>query len=272
MSHFTRTIPDSILVRGYVTTGANLADIDVKTASALNGDGGGTWTPSTLIEINGAGAIVAGPWTLSGAAVTASPPGGSVPTILFNRGTAGDYFGLAAAHTGASPVVHTGLFEYLSVIPGVVIWFGGLLPTVKGARFFTPLSVYSGAASITSVEISWRVREAHANIPQYLPRMRVIAVADDGTVYPLRAKDATTDVDGFQYLPTPLTGAAYYNLGAIQVWTYTCNIVLPVDSSRYIYFVEFIEESGTNSWTSSGSSFVSANTHFALLTIFDGRN
>lgn len=270
MTHLLRIIPDSKLVRGYVITAADISAIDAKTACALNGDEGGSWTAAAAITIGGAGVIIAGLWTMSSAGVNVTT-GVSTP-ITFARGTVDDYFGFDPAHTGASPVVRSGFVEFFSAIPGSVAWLGGLIVGFHGAKFITPLYVYSGASKIDSIDISWRVRESHANIPQYLPQVRAIAVDDEGNVTPLRSKDATTDANGFQFLPTPASGAAYYNGSLAQAWTYTCNVVLPMDSSKYVYYLEFIEESGTNSWVSAGNQFFFAQSHFSLVTIFDGRN
>lgn len=270
MAHLTRAIADTVLVRGYITTTQNLIDIDQKTFVSLNGDEGGTWSPTAPIIIAGTGVVIAGLWVMSGAGVSVTT-GVSKP-ITFNKGTAGDYFGIDPSHAGYTPSTISNFFDYYAPVAQAVGWFGGLLPNQPGARFFTPLNVYSGASKIDNVVITWRVRESHAALPQYLPRARVVAVTDEGVVIPLRTKDATTDADGFQFLPTPASPSAYYNAHLPQTWTYTCNVVLPVDSAKYVYYIEFIEESGTNSWTSLGSQFISAVTHHSAVTIFDGRN
>lgn len=270
MAHLTRAIDDTVLVRGYIVSTQNLIDIDQKTFVSLNGDEGGAWAPTAPIVIGGTGVIIAGLWTISGSG--ASVTTGVSKSITFNRGTSGDYFGFDPSHAGALPATVSNFFEFYTPVAQSVVWFGGLLPTKTGARFFTPLNVYSGASQINTVVITWRVRETHSALPQYLPRVRVIAVTDEGVVIPLRSSDATTDADGFQFLPTPASVTAYNNGLVAQTWTYTCNVVLPVDSTEYTYFIEFIEESGTGSWVSSGSQFIKSVTNHSLVTIFDGRN
>lgn len=277
MAHLVRILTDAALKRGLVVTGQNLADIDQNTVLGINGDGGGTWSPAAAVEINGAKipnggpcVTVAGPWTISGAGVTVTTA--SNKFITFAKGDATDYFGFAVAHPNAAPSVFVDFQGGDSSLAHQVFWLtAGLIAIAPGARFFTPLPVYVGAPKIDSVTVDFNVSSTHANVPQTLPRMRVIAVAADGTVTPLRAPDATTDTDGFQAFPTPASGAAWYALGVLQSWVYTCNVALPVDDA-HLYFVEFIEESGANSWTVSGTNFRSATVAYSNVAIFDGRN
>lgn len=260
--------------RGGSVSGAEMAAVDSDTEKSVNADEGGTWSPSAQVEIAGAGVVVAGPWVMDGALVQVLTASGK--PIRFERGAADDVFGLADGHAGAAPAVTTPFLKYHSSDPYQVRYLLGstaaLVPLVLGGRFFTPLGVHSGAGAITTVDVKWAVREAHASIPQLLPRMRVIAVARDGTVLPLRAQDATTEADGFQYLPTPASGAAYHALGAIQTWTYTCNVAHEIDIANYRYFIEFIEESGANAWVTDSNKYQSAIATFTGVTLFDGRN
>lgn len=262
MSHFSRAQPDAVWVRGYVTLGVDMRAIDRNTYAAINGDEGGTWSPSSQIVIAGEGAIAAGPWTMSGASVKVTTSADA--PITFDNGAATDYFGLSGAHSGVAPEVHVDLFEQAGL--------GGALKLLKGERFHFLIPVYSGAAKIDYAVVAFKVGEAHANVPASLPRIRVIAVATDGTITPLRARDATTDADGFQHVGTPASGAAWYNGGAAKAATYTCNVVLPVDSGTHLYFVEIVEESGTNAWVTTGNIYLSCRTVYSSVALFDGRN
>lgn len=274
MAHLLRILTDAMIRRRLVLSGQNLADIDQNTKKSINGDDGGTWSPAASIDIGGAGAIVAGPWVMTGAGVACTTSTGK--PILFAKGDAGDYFGIDPANSGASPSIFFSFIRHYSSITNAAGWStSGILPNAIDARFYTPLPVYSGAGQVDSVVVNFVVGHTHASVPQYLPRMRVIAVSASGDVIPLRRVDATTDPDGFQFFsPAPASGAAWYNGGAAQTWTYTCNVVLPVDSSSYRYFIEFIEEAGTGAWGGStvGNTYISATVSFSNVTLFDGRN
>lgn len=272
MAHLNRILSDAVLIRGYITLGIDLAKIDTNIFKALNGDKGGTWSPTSSITIAGKGVVVAGPgpWTMSGTTVKVTT--GPNKPILFGKGDKTDYFGIATGHVGAAFSTFVRFIESFTKNVGVKDdSTTGVLTTVPGVRFFTPLRVFSGAPKIDSVQVVFLVLQAHASVPQYLPKMRVIAVSVDGTVTPLRTADSTTDSDGFKYFPTPVSGAAWYNGGAIQTFTYTCNVIKPVDVSTYSYFVEFVDESGTGSFTTTGNLYYGATVAYSAVSLFDGR-
>jgi hypothetical protein len=276
VTHFGRERNDAGYYRGYVGAGGELAtiirNIDEKTKKSINGDEGGTWSPSSPIEIGGAGVIVGGPWVMSGAGVTVTTD--TDKPITFGRGDAADYFALDPAHAGASPTVYSAFRVASSALKSDEPYLSGgrLLSAAVGSRFATPLRVLSGAPSIATVTVTFRVNETHMDVPQVLPRMRVVAVASDGTVIPLRAPDATTDLEGFQYFPTPASGAAWTAGGADQAWLYTCNVAHVVDTGEFLYFAELVDESGADSWTVAGNLFIGAAVTFAPISIFDGRD
>lgn len=280
MAHLLRIIPDSSLVRGYLVTGANVKDIDQNTFLSINGDAGGTWAPSAHLVISGQGVAVAGPWRMNGANVTASSP------FTFAKGTADDYWQLPVGHTNRTYTVYTYFLESFTAVPTDIaesVTSSFFVPsgigdsgvnTFKasvGVRFATPINVYNGG-TITTVLFNFRVNESH--LPQNLPRFRVVAQDAAGVLYPLRAADtALTDVDGFvTYNPSPATAAAWYASGANQRFTYTCNQNQVIDTSKYVYYIEIIEESGTNSFSlSNGNTWHGVETTFTTISVLDGR-
>ena len=276
MTHFARERNDAGYHRGYVGAGNELAtvlkNIDEKTRKSINGDEGGAWSPSSQIVIGGAGVGIGGPWSMSGAGVTVTTA--TDKPITFGKGDALDYFGYDSSHSGAAPALYVPFRGGFSAVKSdqPASSGGSLLAATTGSRFWTPLRVYSGAPQISTVTVTFRVNEGHALVPQKLPRMRVFAVASDGSVTPLRAPDATTDLEGFQFFPTPASGAAWTAGGADQTWPYTCNVARVIDSAAELYGIEFVEESGTNSWALSGNLYISAAVSFATISIFDGRN
>lgn len=285
MTHLLRAVPDSILVRGYVTTGQNFRDIDQKTFVSINGDEGGGWSPSASINIGGAGMVVAGPWTFSD--INVNIAASSAGPLTFDKGDATDYFGLPGGHPSETFSYFIDLLEviyhpqgtgFTTNTDGILTFVSsawnnqGIFSTIPGIRFAFPLRVLSGAPKIDTVTMSFIVFSAHASIPT-MPRMRVIAVDLDGTVIPQHTPDATTDIDGFQNFPTPVSGAAWVAGGAIKNYTYTCDVVQKVDTSRYEYFVEMIDESGANSYGGGGGNrWLGLTVAFAGVSIFDGRS
>jgi hypothetical protein len=262
------------LKRGLVLVSQNLITLDTNTVAMINGDDGGAWTPSSSIQVAGAGVKIFGPWTMGSGVKVVTGFGGR--NITFGQGSASDYFGYAADHPDRSPSVFTHFQRVFIPVPFTVLQSGntGFTFLTLGAHAIVPINVYGGASKIDAVFMQWAVSQTHANLPQYLPQMRVIAVDADGTIIPLRTADSTTDVDGFQYfIPSAATGTAYYNAGAIQQWAYTCNVVLPMDLSLYQFFIEVIEESGTNAWTAGGGNrFQNATVNHSNVLYFDNRN
>lgn len=279
MAHLIRIIPDSKLVRGYLPTGDDLRLIDQNTFLSINGDDGGTWAPSDHITINGEGVVVAALWVMNGAVVNAVGP------FTFGKLTADDYWQIPVGHGSRTCSVLTTFIEYFSAVPTDVNgsqpggWFAGSLADFgictynlsKLVRFGTPLNVYNGG-TITDVVITFRVNESH--LPQFLPRFRVVAMDKDGTLYPLRVADSTlTDSDGYvTFTPTPDSAATWFHAGTNQTFTYSCNQNQLIDTSKYTYYVEIIEEGGSNSFSvGNGNCWRSAVATFTNIPTIDGR-
>lgn len=272
MTHYTRIWPDSVLKRGLVLTGQNLIDLDNQTVGAVNGDDGGSWSPTSQIIIGGKGVRVHAPFIMSGSNVQALF--GFGVHLTFGRGDAKDYFSITVLNYAHSPFSYTPFTSYASATPfaGAVVNGISVRGKVKGATLRIPLNVYSCDGKINEVSLNWRVGESHANVPQYVPKMRVIAVDLDGTVFPLRTLDATTDANGFQYIDTiSTTGTIYYGSGANKGFTYTTTVNFPLDGSKYQYFVEIIEESGASSWSTTGNLYTGAATLITNVFIWDNR-
>lgn len=274
MAHLLRAQPDAVWVRGYVTVGADLRTIDQNTFVAINGDAGGTWTPAGTLTIGGAGMVAAVPWTATGAGVTVLAP-------TFNKGTADDYFGLANGHAGRSQTLPQVLFDCYSSQPewvqlalGDANFVQGLLTTTPGVRFLSPIRVFNGG-TLQTITLRFVVGAAHAYLPTTLPQMRIIAIDANGNVLPLASVATGADAFGFRPVASPATGAAWYNSGLTQLFTYTCDQNNVLDISKYSYFVEIIEESGTNAFAANanaGNLFVSVTSLIDTITLFDGRN
>lgn len=293
MAHFLRIRPR--WVRGVPLTGAEVAAIDETTFLALNGDDGGTWTPSGPIVFGGEGLTFAGPSSMSGAnsAVNAGP----LAPIVFGKGTDDDYFGLPSGHPERARNATQLITEWFAPYPelfvfghpaaefaeggnmGVTSTFAARVTssTQEGSRFQAPLRTYEGAR-LTRVDFTFRVNTGGGGIaPTNLPRFRVIAVDRNGGVFPLRAPDGTTDENGFQYFapaPSPNTRDAWYALGEMQTFQYVCNEAARqvIDLATYHYLLEFLEESGPGTWELGfGTTLISAISLYDTITLLDGR-
>ena len=261
MAHFVRTQPDATWKRGYLTLGSDLRAIDQKTADALNGDEGGSWSPSTPIVIGGAGVGVCGLWTMGGGARVRTV-GTSLSRIVFGKLTTDDAFLIDPGHAGYNRVLLTYFSHGRSDTPKYA-FLESTLATIRtdlaGTYVTSPLRVHDRSI-VTDVTILFVVGTAHANVPEYLPRFRIARVSATGVVESLRASDATTDADGFQFFaPRPSTGALWYAGGGAQQFVYTCNQKNVVDLENYHYILELQDERGADAYApTNGNVFLSA--------------
>ena len=253
MSHNARIYPDGFYANGvpYPATAWQTLDTNI---TKLVHEGGGTWSPAALITIGGAGMWCAGPWTLSG--------GGSMQlsesTSYLTHGD-NDYIVLGAGHTGASRQIggpfgtgrdlSNGTAKFLLDAPGT----GGMLNYAGGAiapggRVTTRLYVHH-SATFTEAVFYYRVSSAH--LPQNFPQFRVYRVDANGVATALSS--AASLVSGF-LVPQYGTGAAYYSGGSTSL-IYVTDANTVIDTTRYSYFAEVIDESGTGAL--SGNTFTS---------------
>lgn len=239
--------------------------LDTNLSKALNGDGGGTWAPSSAIIVNGAGLGVGATWTISGGAKLTTPAASGARIEHDDN----DYIELLAGHTGASRTLVTpcariidasgvdAMFAVNNPILGAAISASGIVPAnTTGAppgRILLPLRVHDGA-TMTQV-VFWFVIAVHAGVPTSLPQFRVYKVDVSGNVTPLRS--SSTLANGFEpFSPTPASGAAWHNSGTAQSFTYTLDASVVIDISQYSYVAEIADESGTN--TVLGNVYTSA--------------
>jgi len=286
----SRVWTDPELTRGILVNSANMDTLDANSVRNVNGDEGASYTLSAPLTISGEGVVAAGRWILSQsvhATTAADKP------ILFNRGAKDDYFGFVEGHPGEHPQVGVLFNEICCPDPFVQAsdWRAGTLykpplwqPKLNAEvreprRFSVQLNVYNGAPSMGVVVLRFLIG-AHSNPPQSFTKVRVIAVDEQGNITPLREADLLTDEDGFMSpgmyrhpltgVAVPKTAAEWRYAGNIQAWPYECNVDHVVDISKYTYFIEIIDETGTNSVTPN--SYWSAQVCHSTVNIFDGRN
>lgn len=284
MAHLVRIWSDDALKVGLKPTGQNFRDLDQNTLVSINGDGGGTWAPTADILILGQGMVCAGPWVFP----SATNAGFVLAPIRLQKGTADDYFKLSSFNNSYDLV--DAIVEVFAEIPDTVrpnqstaISGGtvlGVLTTVQPAgvtgpvRFSKPLRVYNGA-TLESVTFAFTVSAVHANVPEHLPSVRVVAVDVNGNIYPMGDDSGAggiirADADGWEHFNGYVTGADWYNSGNMQFHTYNCVKNNVIDISQYDYRVEIQDEWGANS--TGLNIYSNVKSHFDGITLFDGRS
>lgn len=251
MAHFTRTLSDGTWINGYTPTGANLDSLDGKTVKAINGDGGGSWSPATPIAIGGAGVKMVGA-TLGMNAGNVLPAAGK--KIRFGNS---DYFkkSYAVSHMVAlSDAIHQQDYRGQWRI-STLLTDSGLQSMQAGVKLRQQIRVHDGAA-LYLARFYYRIYATHVSIPSQLPQFRVFRVGMTGVEEPM-GSGAGIGPAGWVTLTTPANVTAY-NAGAggggsaVQSFDYTVNANNVIDVSKYRYYVEIIEESGSGAWTTIG--------------------
>lgn len=256
--------------RGYVVTGDDLRDLDANSILGVDGHAGGTYAPAAPLIVGGAGVqIISKSVAENGAALV--PASGK--TITFGEKSATDAFRFGSPHAGKTRSCLHGISEAWSPRGhgdvGLDMTSIGVQSKTPGARYFVPFRVIDGA-TLTLLTLRWKLGEAHANVPLYLPRFRVVRVSALGVLEPLRAEDTTTDRDGWvTWGPRPASGAAYGTTSDVKTLAYTCNQNNVIDRSAYFYVAEIEDEHGTNAFSGSadgGNLFLSTVATYVSIT------
>jgi len=266
MAHNQRIFPDVVYVNGAPIPSAYFQALDTAQSKGINGDSGGTWTPAAPITIGGAGMWFGGPSTISGGAQIRTPLGSGKrithsaddwftfqtggPQTTRNRvtplGTAIDCSTIATQSFGGP--------SFPAFVPKAS--FGGfqdgMLVSNVGARFIAALTVHN-FCHIASCTVSLLVSPAHnvaGSAPASLPMVRMFRVDALGNVTNLQSDPTTTGWagNGFVQFPAQASNVAWYNAGNPQTLLYFTNDFVAVDTSKFSYFVEIIDESGANAF------------------------
>lgn len=262
MTHNARTQLDATWTTGnYVTLIGDWQDLNRKVFASINGDKGGCWSPAATITLTGS---LAGHLQVTGPMLVAY--GGSLTSInsaRFKILGASAWPLLASGHVGRSrDIMHSmfgfqtkdrlfwkhvmGLSTAGSTVSGIQAPFcsyqapGGLL---YAPSFYIPLRVHDGAR-ITSATLRFRVSFARSKKPVVMPKVRIIRVSPDGTIVSLKSVASGADAQGYASPTLPTSGDAWYNGGVAQGFTYVCDQNNIVDASQYLYYTQFIEETG----------------------------
>lgn len=276
-----RILPDSAYSNGAAllvpggTPDTWWATLDAAQVGLWDGYTGGTWSPTSAIEIGGAGMGCAGPWDL------APPAAGTVmvPITAADPLTHGDsdYITLGAAHTMAARYLETEAAQARdsSGCPTLQVYTvagggktGGIMgptavmlpsatglaigntpvtgyPYRPGGRFVFALRVAHGA-ELLAVTFYFAISSQHTAKPDALPQFRVHAVDLYGNL---------TALGGWTELPWPGNVTAYK---ATTSYALGCGVT--VDTSKYSYYAEVVDESGANA--TSFNEFYGVISHF----------
>jgi hypothetical protein len=269
MSHGVRLFNDLFYQSPNVQPASWWETCDLVLSKALNGDGGGTWTPSAPIIIGGAGMWFGGPVFLSGGAIAVNNSGSGTKFVHGDS----DYFQLANGHTGATRTLSQSMGEaidcsdFTSVMECAAETITTITTTPLSApRCLIPLFVHDGSA-IEGVAFSFGVAvHSFSSPPASMPAFRVYARDALGNIIPLSSTivEPTLIANGFKPFPTPASGSAWHASGATQTINYLCDTnsvaATRVDRSKYTYWAEIIEETGANS--------VAGNSYYGMAVTF----
>lgn len=241
MTHHVRIRLDPGWAIGTVWTSAEWSALDDALAASVNGDGGGTYTPSADVIVGGAGVrliAVTHPITGAHSVVSTTISAGA----LLVHGDS-DYCVLGAGHTGTTASICSPV--------AAAVWaagwttFGFLSPflivsTQLGATARVPMRVHHGA-TLSTVTFPFQV-DSESGIPAQLPRFGIFAQDAFGGTFQL----ATS---AYQSIAAPASPSAWLDGSLTQTVTFTCDPSNPrtlMDTSKYTYFAQIIEVSGAN--------------------------
>ncbi len=237
---------------------SELAAFDQALASAVNGDDGGTWNPSTPILIQGTS-------TLSGPCAVARGGKLSIQVATGIQLDDNDWPEYAPGHAGQTrPFMQPCAGALTMPVPWLwrCRWTDGgmqaIAPTVdlsdglglRPARIWVPLRVHDGA-TLSQVTVNFRVPWPHTSLPSVMPSARVIRVGANGIPQPLTSSASGADSSGYVYVSRPASPDAWYDGGAAQTLVVPCDQNNVLALGTYQYYVEIVDEQ----WTQPGYPF-----------------
>lgn len=244
MAAFTRTQADGTWITGYAILPADIADLERKAFQGINGDLGGSYTPTAELFVQGSSIVVTGPSEVRQDGVIT----GDVVLV----GTEHERF--AEGHVNRSRTIWQACTAFAVVGPrpwaatnsldpvGIQFVASGITTSTElvSPEFTMEMRVHDGA-TLSSVRVRLRVTTPHGHVPTTMPRVRIGRLKYDGSVSYLKA---TPFDDGFTELPRAASGAAWYNNGEVQEFEIVCDQNNVIDVSQYSYFINVVEATG----------------------------
>lgn len=236
---------------------SEMALLDAGIAAGINGVDGGTWAPATPIVIGVSGMRLMGPAVIARGGSVVTPSDTSTrtqPTIFLADG---DWPQLDPVN----PLATRPVTSSLCGARGIPMWTWTARRETGGIQAYSPMFDPSDGygqrvsrayvrirahdtATIASVRVRFRVGFAHTALPTKMPSVRVVRQDEDGACSVLTSQAAGADPDGFVYVPTPSSAAAWTNNLQPQELVVPCDQNNVVDVGSYSYFLELVEEQG----------------------------
>lgn len=261
---------DSTYRNGIPIPATYFQGLDTAQSQGVDGDAGGTWSPTAPMIVGGAGFMLTSPNnSMSGGATIVTPSGSGkrvrlaandVPLLQFGH-TLGQRIietSIAGTARTAGPIrwnsfAHVGYqaFQY-----GAPITAPAPLPgRAVGKRMVVRLRVQHGS-TLQQARLDYQVAVPRTVLPDHLPAMRIYAVDVNGVFTPLAVPPAPFIAPGGWYLTDPgsLTPAGYSTgTNSILYVPNTAGPAVFVDCTRYAYFAEILDESSSIAGLGSGT-------------------
>jgi hypothetical protein len=264
MAAFTRTQSDGTWNTGYAVTPSDIADLERKAFQGINGDVGGSYTPTSELFIQGSSMVVSGP--------TEIRQRGIVTGAVVLYGTEFERF--AVGHVNRSRTIWQPCSPFAVV--GPTPW--AVVPSInpRGAHavasriigheaavvpeFVVELRVHNGA-TLSKARLRLKVTTPHSSAPAAMPKVRIGRMRYDGVVEYL-----TSGIDNYVSLPKANSGQDWYKDGDVQEFEIPCTQNNVIDISQYSYFANVVEESGIRGYPFEIDVFAAEDIQAASLT------
>lgn len=251
----TNAISGTTTITGATTLNANLTTLTGKTVT-MNSGSTLTANSGSTTNLNGATAVAStGTITLASGS-TFNANSGSVVTITNSPSSNFKTTTFANFITPQTRTLINPINTFSSTTGSISSYgIGAAIDTGVGGTFIVPLRPHHGA-TLFNVAVGFFVGTAHAGIPANLPQIKVSRF---NAASPLTEEFLSST--STQTFPMPVSGAAYYNGGALQAFNFTCNQNNVIDNNNYIYYLYILNESGANSQNNNvfGSIILSFN-------------
>lgn len=262
MSHNDFSRPGGLWPPTLVPTARDLQWWDELSTESVNGDDGGTWAPVTPVRIGGSGIITTtAPTSIDGGVFTYKGGRAQLGNNDYPVFTSAQSRDIVMQFDNVRPAIGAVYNYEVSLSPrGIQMAYS------TGAFNYIPVPgrcIHTGA-TLTTVEVTIRIAQPHAAVPANQPAFGLFR-ADSGRVFALQSLYSGTTV-----ALAAGSADAYFDLGAPQIITLTCDQNNVVDATNYVYLLKFFDENGANSFASSLNVWCSAKFRY-VNTITDMR-
>lgn len=262
MAHNTRTQIDATWTTGnYVTVVADWQSLERKVFKAINGVTGGCWAPSSQLVLGSSVANViinaAAPAIVDWDGTLSTLSGGRFVLDSSGPDPEGDWAKLVAGHAGRTRTLVTQCVRRTSSpkyrwvahrptwgVQAIACTVQGPAGVLEQPACIVELRTHH-KATLSSVTLTWRVPSTRTNAPVVPPKIRIVRVDANGIITPLKSVASGADANGYIAIAAPTSGAAWFNSGGVQSFTYLCDQNSVVDVTQYTYFAQIQEEAGT---------------------------